>query len=310
MVIPRTRALRLLLEKEAYAPGETVRGRVELDWPKSRPVRGVRITLRGAEETSITVRKGSGKDARSVTYREEDVLIGEQLTLWGGNGVGLRRALADVLSAVTGGPDYPLLRAGRHSYDFDFRLPSRALPSFTGTCAKIRYRLTAEVDIPLAGNLVFEGDVPVAPLGAPRIAPLKVHSASKAGGILGALRAHLGMNLDLEGCPLAPREKLQGRLLLRNLSRKKIRGITFTLAAVEVARAGGYTRETTHLCATGFLPAPDPSAPVQDATFGIRLKEFAVPYAGRYSEVNLFLLAEVDVALGLDPVFRVPLEIE
>ena len=310
MTVPKTRALRLFLEKDAYAPGESVRGRVELDWPKSRPVRGVRLTFLGTEETRITVRKGSGKDARDVSYREKDVLIGEQLILWGGDGVGLRRALADALSTVTGGPDYPLLRAGRHSYDFDFRLPDRALPSFTGTYAKVRYHLTAEVDVPLAGNLVFEGDVPVVPSGTPRIAPLKVRSTSEADGILGALRAHLGMNLDLDGCPLAPREKLQGRLLLRNLSRKKIRGITITLAAVEVARAEGYAREATHPCATGFLPTPDPSAPVQDATFRIRLKEFVVPYAGRYSEVTLILLAEIDVALGLDPVFKVPLEIE
>jgi len=307
---PRRRAIRLLLDREAYAPGETLRGTVEVDWPRPLPVRGVRVELAGAEETRITVSRGSGKNRRSTTYTERDEIIAEGYVLFGGRGVSGLQAVGEAFKRLLKPLDYPLLPAGRHRYDFEFHIPPDALPSFEGTHARVAYDLSARVDVPLGRDLVFEGTLAVVNPETLRIAPYRARGTRPAGGLLRAFRAELGLELELDGCRLIPGERLEGHLLVRNHSRKKIRGARISLMGVEKAEAGGHEREETFEIARGYLPAPDPAAETQDIRFGIKLDPCPVPYAGRYSRVDLFLAAGLDIAMAFDAEIEVPLEIE
>lgn len=301
--------IRLYLDRDAYAPGETVRGRVEFDWPRARRVRGVRVALTGAEETVIRVSRGTGKNRRTHTYSETNPIVGEELILFGGPGVGTLKAMGEALTELFGSLDYPVLKAGRHKYPFEFALPPEALPSFEGTYATVSYRIDARVDVPAAVDMSFEGDVVVVPPRGLSIAPYKGKGRAAGGGLLKAFRADLDLDLRFDGCRLEPGARLEGRLLVRNRSGKKLRGATISLVGVEYAEAEGYEREDTFEVASGYLRAPDPAAPVQDVTFGIKLDPCPAPYAGRHSQVDLRLVAELDVALGFDAKVEIPLEI-
>jgi hypothetical protein len=310
MEIPRRREIRVLLDRDEYTPGQTVRGHVEVDWPRPRAVRGVRLALVGAEETRISVSRGSGKNRRTVTYTERDEIIAEEIILFGGPAVGDLQAVGEAFRRLVKPLDYPLLPAGRHRYEFDFRLPDDAPPSFEGSHARVAYELSARVDVPLGRDLSFEGLLPVVNPATLRIAPYRARGARPAEGFLRAFRAELGLDLELEGCRLLPGERLEGRLLVRNRSRKRIRGAGISLLGVERAEAAGHEREETFEIAKGYLPAPDPAAESQDILFGIRLEPCPVPYAGRYSRVDLVFAAELDIAMAFDARIEIPLEIE
>ena len=98
--------------------------------------------------------------------------------------------------------------------------------------------------------------------------------------------------------------------MILNRSRKKIRGAEISLMGIERATAGGLEREEAFEIARGYLPAPDPSAESQDIQFGIKLDPCPAPYAGRYSSVDLFLEAKLDIALAFDVRIQIPLDIE
>ena len=74
--------MKLFLEKTVYAPGETVRGHVEVHWKRTRAVRGIHVWLTGDEETSIRVSRGTGKSRTTTTYRESHRIIGQEIRLW------------------------------------------------------------------------------------------------------------------------------------------------------------------------------------------------------------------------------------
>lgn len=301
---PRRRKLRLLLEGEDFAPGETLGGRVELDWPKAAPVRGIRVEFTGEETTEIQRRRGSGDDERTVTYSECETVCADGRVLFGRRPISWVRAVGEGLSRLLRKADWPVLPAGRHSFPFEFRLPAGAPPSYEGRRAKIRYRLLAQVDIPLGFDLTSEGEIPVV---GPREARLVCapRRERREGGLLSA---EVTLDLALEECRLRPEETLRGRLRVENHSKKKLRGATVSLRRVEDARAEGEAEETAEELASGYLKAPDPSASEQEVGFAIRLPEVA-PYRGRHSSVRLVFGAELDVAMGFDTKLEVPLRV-
>lgn len=131
---PTAQALRIELAKAA--PGGLVRGRVHLEWPKKRHVRGIHVHLIGEEE-------------------QRRFLSGSQC-LFGGPPVDPSKALEELTEPMR----WPELRRGHHAYPFRFRLPGDAPPTVPG----IRYRLQAHVDLPFAFDLLREEDVTVEPL--------------------------------------------------------------------------------------------------------------------------------------------------
>ncbi len=300
---PRKKSLGLYLDRETYRPGDAVRGHVELSWPRTSPVRGVRVGFVGAESTRITVSSGTGKNRRSTTYREHRALVSREVDLFGGPPVGWWRATGEALNRILGVEDYPRLTAGRHRWDFEFHLPADALPSFEGTHAEVSYTIYAQVDVPLGFDLTSEGEVPVGiPEGA-ATAALKGRVDRSAG----FLQADVDMKVYVDPCPLEVGERLKGRITVRNHSSKRIRGATIRLLGLEEAHAEGRTRDVEHEFNKGYLPSPDPSGAQQDITFEIPING-PFPYRGRHSRLDYAVEASLDTALGVDTTVRFPLE--
>lgn len=300
--------LKMYLDPDEYRAGETVRGHVQVDVSKAVRTRGVRVYLEGTEKTVITESRGTGKNRRTVTYSETNMIISEGYVLFGGQAVGTLKAIGETLSG--GASRYPLLKAGRHRWPFEFKLPDDALPSFKGVYTKVRYGISAEVDIPAGLDRTFEGAVQLVPPSGLAIAPHRGRERRPATGLLKPLKADLVMDLDVQGCPFEAGARLEGRLLVSNRSKKRIRGATVSLVAIEVGVAEGERRTDTTEVASGYLRAPDPSAPQQDIAFGIEIKWCPHPYEGRNSRLDLFLVAELDIAMGIDAELTIPLRIE
>lgn len=301
---PRKKSLVLYLDREAYRPGETVRGHVELDWPRTTPVRGVRVALIGAERTEIRVSSGTGKNRSSTTYREYRPLVSQELDLFGGPPVSWWRATGEALNRLVGVEGYPRLPAGHHRWDFEFALPGDAPPSFTGTYAEVGYLLSAQVDVPMGFDLTTEGVVSVLPPEGARLAACRGRAERS-----GVLKADVDMRLETDACPLEAGGRLSGRIVVKNRSAKRIRGVTVRLLALEEAEAEGRRRDVAHELNAGYLPAPDPSSPRQDVTFQIPVNG-PFPYEGAHSRLAYQVEWTLDTAMGFDTTVSAPLEVE
>jgi hypothetical protein len=307
---PGPRALQVLLEQQSYTAGETVRGTVELLLAKPLKTRGVRIYLTGSEETWIRVSRGIGENETTTTYRSSRTIVNQGLTLFGGNPVGPLQALGETLESVARSLPYPLLPAGRHRYPFQLTLPEDALPTWSGEHAKVAYSIQAEVDVPVGRDLRFDGILYVIAPDTWSIIPARRSERHLPGGLLGAFQADVSMEFEFRGCPLRWKERLEGKLRIRNRSQKKIRAATISLLSVESAEANGHTRDTTTTVLSGFFKTPDPSAPEHEIRFGFVLDPVLTPFQGASSRVVYWLEAELDVKFASDPVIRLPLDLE
>ncbi|GEM_PF-5544728 len=301
---PRRKQLRVMIEGDEFGLGEAVRGTVILDWPQEGPLRGIRVGIAGTEETEIERREGSGDDERTVTYSECEELMAQEYILFGQRPISWVRAVGEALNRALGRKNWPIMPGGRHEYPFEFRIPEGALPSYSGDHATVAYRLYANADIPLGFDLAFEAMIPVVRRNARVLSDQR--REEREGGIL---TAAVSLDLSLEETPLAPSERLRGRLRIVNRSKKAIRGVTLALHSTEHASAEGETEEVSGELASGFLRAPDPSAAEQDVTFEIAFPPETTAYVGTHSRVHLWLQAKLDVARGFDAELKAPLRV-
>jgi hypothetical protein len=298
---PRRKSLRLFTDKDAYLPGDWVNGHVELQWPRARAIRGVRVGLIGAERTEISVSSGE----TSSTFREFRPLVAEELDLFGGPPVGWARASGDLVRRLLGRKDYPVLPAGRHRYEFAIPLPRKALPSFEGEHASVRYDLYARVDIPLGFDVTFNGVLSVQPPEDAGCARVKGYVDRRKG----FLRADVDMKIDVDPLRWTSGERLRGRVRVTNHSAKRIKSARLRLLGIEEAHAEGRDRTVEHEFNDGLLPVPDPSAREQDIRFEIPTRG-PYPYRGRHSRLDYVLELRLVTALGRDTVVQIPLESE
>jgi hypothetical protein len=303
--LPRKKALRLFVDRNDWAPGETVAGAVEVDWPRTAPVRGIRVGLVGTEETSITVSSGeSNSTCTSMSYQ-----IAEEWILFGVDRVGWGRAAGEALGTLFRKKKYPELKAGQHRFPFEISLPSDALPSYAGTNAGVKYRLYGVVDVPLGFDHVFEGAIAVVEPREAKVASVAYVHDCKAQGLLKPITADLRMGFQISPVDFHYGESLKARLRVENRSKKRIRAARISLSAVEDARAGDYSRQTRTDLRNFTLKFPDPSAESQDYSFEIAIPAWPVPFVGRYSRVDLWLSATLDIARAMNATLDVPLEI-
>jgi hypothetical protein len=302
---PRKKVVRLFVDRDAWAPGETVSGTVEVDWPRSSPVRGIRVGLVGTEETSVTVSDGES----SNTTRELDFQIAEEWILFGGERVGWSRAAGEALRAIFRKTNYPELEAGRHRFPFEIKLPEDALPSYAGTHAEVKYRLYTVVDVPLGFDRVFEGVLAVVEPRETTVVPVSFVSDQPAKGLLKPITADLRMGFQISPVDYHYGENLKVRLRVENRSGKRIRAARINLSAVEAARAGNYNRQKRSDLRSFTLKFSQPDAESQDYAFDIAIPAWPVPFVGRYSRVDLWLSATLDIARAMNTTLDVPLEI-
>jgi hypothetical protein len=307
---PGRRALQVLLDRNSYTAGETVSGTVELLLAKPLRTRGVRVYLEGSESTAIRVTRGMGKDETTNTYRSSRPITNQGFILFGGDRVGMLKAIGETLESLATSLHYPILPAGRHRYPFEFDLPTDALPTWSGNHASVAYSLRAEVDVPVGSDLTFNGILYVVAPESWSIIPARRSERQVPGGLLGAFQADVSMEFEFKGCPLRWKERLEGKLRIQNRSKKQIRGATISLMASEHAEASGYARDSTSRVLSGFFKTPDPTSPEHEVTFGFVLDPPLCPFQGAISRVVYWLEAEIDVKFASNPVIRLPLDLE
>ncbi|KAK3589676.1 hypothetical protein CHS0354_015182 [Potamilus streckersoni] len=124
-------ALSLTGDREAYHPGDIVCGVWIVDIVEPLTIRGIRLSIHGAAYT-----KWSGGYKNREDYIGYETFVGMMTTVFG-------------KKVNESGPDVTL-PVGRHTYTFQFLLPSGPLPSsFEGYYGSIRYWLKLEIDRPL-----------------------------------------------------------------------------------------------------------------------------------------------------------------
>ncbi len=306
---PGKRAIQVVLDQADFAPGERVSGRVLVDWPKARQVRGVRVGLVGVEESRVTVTRGSGKHRRRVTYRERTAIVENGRGLWGKPAIGWWSSMGEGIKRLWRKLDYDELPAGRHQYPFEFRIPGGAPPTYSGRHATVAYRLFAHVDVPLGFDLVHEGPLLVVARRGARMSAARHLHRQEAEGVLKAFRASLSLDLEVHDTEMRPGARIEGRVVVDNRSGKRIRAAVLELVGQETARARGHVETAAVVLQSGRLEARDPAAARQEIAFGIEIPRGAVAYSGERSEVYLFLRARLDIAMGFDAVVEVPLTV-
>lgn len=304
--LPRKKIVRLLVGQNDWAPGETVSGTVEVDWPRASPVRGIRVGLVGTEETSITLSSSNS----SSTTSELDSQIAQEWILFGGERIGWSRAAKEALRAIFRKTNYPELAAGRHRFPFEIQLPVDALPSYAGTHANVKYRLYAVVDVPLGFDRVTEGVIAVVEPRGAKVVPVAYVHDRPSKGLLKPISADLRMGFQISPVDYHYGESLKVRLRVENRSKKRIRAARICLSSVEGARAGDHNRQTRTGLRAFTLKFPDPAAESLDYAFDIAVPAWPVPFVGRYSRVDLWLTATLDIARAMNATLDVPLEIQ
>src|SRR6185436_847915 len=141
------------------------------------------------------------------------------------------------------------------------------------------------------------------------VVPVSFVSDQPAKGLLKPITADLRMGFQISPVDYHYGENLKVRLRVENRSGKRIRAARINLSAVEAARAGNYNRQKRSDLRSFTLKFSDPDAESQDYAFDIAVPAWPVPFVGRYSRVDLWLSATLDIARALNATLDVPLEI-
>ncbi len=208
----RGQGLDIVLEEDAYRPGERVDGviQVDVDVDVEEPKQFDRLELivRGREHVKNTMggRHGGG-------------FLWEKKTLFE-----VEKCLAE----------HDALSPGRQVYPFSFALPSDLPPTHYGYWAKVEYTITARVDIPGALDMRTKGTFPVR-LDAGRLladaAPLVLQTDAEEG------RPRLECVFDRDRYRAG--ETIDGELTVWNPSGKEIRKATIGFNYVQKRNVRG-----------------------------------------------------------------------
>jgi len=264
------------LPRTSYYTGEVVEGTVVIETTKDVPSRELYVEFLGREETSIT--RGSGDNRR--TYRSVADPVAWRLPLRGE------------------GP----LAPGTYRFPFRFQIPFSGLPSYEGPHAKVRYVLTARLDVPLWLDTMWSGEVFVfydRPSVRTYAQPVRFRSGGEGPEVY----------VELDGDRFFARELIGCRITLLRLGGARIRRVYTALVGAEYARADGQEETTTTY-------RNEVSVPMEQIRVGMPF-EFEIPipgevqssYHGVHSYCTYLLQVGLDIAWAADIVAHTPIVI-
>ncbi|KAI8493526.1 hypothetical protein Bbelb_289230 [Branchiostoma belcheri] len=131
--MPALNSMTVSFEKnmDVFQAGQIVRGQVDVDLKEDMKMRGINIKLKGSAKVHWTVHTGK----TTIYYHGRESYFDDTMSLWG-------------QGKSQSGED-PVLTAGRHSFPFQYQLPSAGLPSSIEGCyGYVRYRAKAVIDRP------------------------------------------------------------------------------------------------------------------------------------------------------------------
>ncbi|MFQ6098502.1 MAG: arrestin family protein [Armatimonadota bacterium] len=303
--------IRVLPERDMWLPGETVLGTVELHVDKPLRARGVRVRLRGYEETRVT--HGSGKSRH--THREHRDLLDWEETFVGEDRISdALEGFSDAVRALFGGGEYLRIPVGKRRFDFQVTLPDGCQVSYEGEHAKVVYELLAYVDVPAGLDVRDERTLYVLapPVGEPGRRPCvgDYPGANDHWGVFEGLRAALApdirMRVQLASEAFLVGEEIRGTLAVWNESGARIRHVEISLIAQEDATAGHASARSITAHAREELPSPV----MRDfsAEFALKIPPNAHPtMAGAFFTYNWGVKVRLDIPWQFDVVSVLPI---
>jgi hypothetical protein len=264
------------LPRKTYFMGDVIEGTVALELTKETPSRGLYVDFTGKEDTEIT--RGSGKN--STTYRSSAVLVEWRLPLQGET----------------------TIAAGTYRYPFRFQVPLQGLPSYVGRHARVKYVLTARLDVPLWLDTVWSDEVFVF-YDRPSVRTFSQPVRFRSGG------DGPEVYVELDGDRFFAREMIGCRITLLRTGEQRIRRVYARLIGAEFAQAQSQHEETK-----AFRTEVD--VPYDQIRLGMPFTfEIPIPgdvqsaYRGRYSYYSYMLQVGLDIAWGFDLVAHTPIVI-
>ena len=270
------RSIGVQLPRTSYYTGEVVEGTVVVDTTQEVASRGLYLDFEGVEETVIT--RGGGEN--SHTYRSSARLVHWRLPLRGE------------------GP----LPAGVHRFPFRFQVPIYGLPSYEGRHAKVKYTLTARLDVPLWPDTVWTSEIFVyydRRSVRTYAHPLRFRSGGQGPEVY----------VELDGERFFARELIGCRITLSRTGNARIRRVYAHLVGGEWARADSQQESTETY-------RHEVSVPMEIIRVGVPFAfEIPIPsevqssYHGTYSYYGYLLQIGLDIAWGFDIVAQTPIVI-
>lgn len=217
--------IKIELFKDAFLPGDVVRGKVKLVIDKTVKARVIKMDIIGRESTNITV--GSGDSSR--TYHDHNFMLKHDVILQS-------PMYAENLE----------LEPGSYEFRFEFRLPIFALPSYSGRHARISYILQAKVDVPLWFDIVdFREFYVFRNRKALNILKEPVHFQSNNYFIPDDGRPSFYVQLNKTGYRAG--ENIRGSITFKNMAVGSIRKVYIRLLGEEFASAASHHRNTMEI---------------------------------------------------------------
>jgi len=170
-------------------------------------------------------------------------------------------------------------------FPFELKIPTDALPSYSGRSATVGWRLEAKVVPALEPEIVAETEVTVLPMAQRESRP--VVAANKQG-------APVGLELEVFRDIVEPGDEVEGRLTVTRLKTKPQR-ILVKLIAHEFAKARqtvGYQIDTSDMVLT--VTGPFDRGQLQEGRsqcFTLQVPEGTVTYVGKNSSSRLLVKA-------------------
>lgn len=297
------------INKQDFAGGETIVGEVIVQLDQDTPLRGIRLLLKGYEESSW--REGSGKHRH--THSEKHDFFDQEITLQGRPRLGLAELVTDSFKAAFSIESYDLLHAGIYRYPFTFVLPPDLPGDYESSLSNSRicYCTKAQVDLPLKLDLDVERSLTVyEPANTAPVQPVTQRHTKKFlfdSDALVEVTVHLDKDIFFVG------EELNCHLEVMNRApEKEIRAATFVLRQLETAYAQGRTHEEqAEITRTRFEEGR--VLPNQQATMDLKMSipSDLYPTIAHSSLVKLDyeLLVTLDIPWAVDAKFSVPLKL-
>jgi hypothetical protein len=268
----------VVLQREAYYQGQVVRGKVYLVLDRPVAARCVKLEVVGVESTSITF--STGKHSR--TYTEQNHIIKK-----------------DIILHTPKNKGSPELEPGKYNFKFEFAIPDKALPSYKGKSAWVKYWVKARIDVPLWLDIV-DKKVYYVYRRKDAIKRYKRPIQLQSENYLESQDDKPGFHIELEKAGYAAGERLTGLMTFSNVNNTKLRGVRLLLYGVEYAQASHLTeilRTREHVIK--LIPQNIKEADTKRFSFVIP-KDISSSYEGRYSHYRWAFEARLDLHLKTD----------
>ncbi len=264
------------LPRDAYYTGDVVEGQVVVETTKEVSSRGLYVDFLGQEATEIT--RGSGKNQH--TYRSTSDFAVWRLPLQG---------------------EAPV-PPGVHRFPFRFQIPPNGLPSYSGRRARVRYELTARLDVPLWLDTVWKGEVFVF-YDRPSVRTFSQPVRFRSGG------DGPEVYVELDGDRFFARELIGCRITLLRVGTARVRRVYARLVGGEWAQAQSVQE-------TNVTYQTEVNVPMEQIQIGVPFTfEIPIPgdvqsaYRGVHSYYSYVLHVGLDIAWASDLVAQTPIVI-